>query len=79
MNENYLEGMRCPRCGSEEPFNIGVNAMVEMCDDGGCDFVDGCDLRWDDDSDCVCPKCEYSASVGDFKKSEIGPTLRRSA
>jgi hypothetical protein len=58
--------MLCPECGSDGPFKIESHAMFEVHDDGATEFAD---VEWNDDSFCECMKCEYSAIVGDFKKS----------
>lgn len=35
MNSNVLEGMACPSCGSEGPFQIAFAGLGSFSDDGG--------------------------------------------
>jgi hypothetical protein len=62
MNEDCLDGMRCPSCGSYEPFYIDVQTTFTMFDDGGSEYQD---LHWDDDSYCAC-SCGKEGTVKDF-------------
>ena len=65
-NENCLVGMACPKCRSEEPFEIEVTTLVEVADDG-TDFPQpGSDAEWGDDSFCRCCNCKHAARVQDF-------------
>lgn len=64
-NTNCLDGMRCPKCGSEEPFDIDVTTSVRMYDSG--DDGHG-DLYWDDESHCACCKCGCAGTVGEFRE-----------
>jgi len=58
--------MKCPKCGSLEPFNIGCHAMLEVTDDG-TDIAKGYDIEWDNDDTCVCKSCDHLGVVQDFK------------
>lgn len=65
MNENCLAGYRCPQCGSEGPFDIESEDMLEWADDGVAytyepGFKEG--GTWA----CRCPK------NGPYKKDFIG-------
>lgn len=64
-NENCLEGMKCPKCGSFGPFNILVTqtGWTSVSDDG-TDYIDG-DTEWDNASPCECG-CGHSATVAEF-------------
>ena len=66
-NRNCLEGMRCPQCGSEEPFRIVVTMSVKMWDEGSGDDTMGGDQEWDEHSYCECCECEYHGNVGNFR------------
>ena len=66
MNDNCLEGMKCPKCGSEGPFRIWVSVEVMMHDDGSTDSPNG-DQVWDNDSSCTCDECERRGEVRDFR------------
>ena len=64
-NENCLEGLACPICGHDESLQITVEHIVLMRDDGH-DFDHSKHSHWDDDSQCQCPTCEYTATVQHF-------------
>jgi len=68
MNENCLEGMRCPECGSYEPFTIHVEAEALMYDNG---YKDVCNLEWDDDSYCRCKACGFTGVVMNFRNGGV--------
>ena len=67
-NENVLEGMKCPNCGSLEPFRIEVSTVLRFTDEGE-DFLNdkGADQEWQDDSYCECVECDFAGKVADFK------------
>lgn len=65
-NHNCLEGMACPKCGSDGPFSIVSSCVVTWTDDG---TEDEHDFEFDDDSNCRCCQCMYSAEVSDFKNA----------
>ena len=68
MNTNCLDGMRCPSCGSEGPFQITVYALATVSDDG----VDGVDdVEWDSASFCYCTSCDQDGRVSDFTVDEL--------
>lgn len=67
-NSNCLEGMACPICGSEGPFEIAIDT-VYLVDDEGTQEQLG-DSTWDNDSYCGCRECSHSAKVSDFSTSE---------
>lgn len=66
-NENCLDGMQCPQCGSEEPFRIEVITQVTMYDEGS-DPWEGGDQYWDKHSYCRCIACDRDGTVNDFRK-----------
>jgi ribosomal protein L37E len=70
-NDNCLEGMKCPRCGSEEPFNISAKACFKVFDDGTDSFGA---VDWDDDSVCECVNCNLRGFVCEFKKCKACTT-----
>jgi hypothetical protein len=63
-NENCLEGMACPHCGSEGPFEIAGKSWFKVYDDGTDEFSD---VEWDEDSACVCCSCNQQGLVKDFR------------
>ena len=69
-NTNCLQGFRCPKCGSIEPFYIDVVTSVRMWDDGS-DLGYGADLEWEDDSYCMCGECSHDGKVKDFNEDRL--------
>ena len=63
-NTNCLVGMKCPKCGSYEPFWIVVASMALMSDDGTDEIKD---TEWNQSSYCKCWHCEFEGEVKDFK------------
>lgn len=63
MNTNCLEGMVCPQCESEGPFNIQVSAIATVYDDG---IEDSVNYEWEDESPCTCLSCKHDGTVADF-------------
>lgn len=70
-NENCISDMACPKCGHYEAFEIMAtrSAMTYVFDDGTDDFEG--DNEWSDTSDCRCPNCNHTATVGDFCLSDV--------
>jgi len=68
-NENVLQGMCCPQCGSYGPFKILATktGWARAYDDGTCDFNG--DVEWEDSSPCECPGCGLSGTVTTFRAS----------
>ena len=66
-NTNCLDGMRCPKCGSEEPFRIAVQTIMTVYDTGTEEQED---TEWEDDSYCSCKKCEWEGTVLSFQIAE---------
>jgi hypothetical protein len=62
-NNNCLEGMGCPNCGSEGPFKIEAVSTFTVSDDGTEDHGD---VEWDDESFCQCEDCDHKGTVADF-------------
>ena len=65
-NTNCLQGMRCPKCGSEGPVSVEISAVVLMHDDG-FDNSTISDTAWELDSFCQCGQCGFTADVLAFK------------
>lgn len=65
MNRNCLEGIRCPKCKSEGPFQIDARATFKVYDDGAHEHGD---VEWSDDSRCVCVDCGREGTVLAFTK-----------
>ena len=68
-NTNCLEGMKCPACGSREPFRIQMTSIFTIYDDGTDEYGD---TEWDDESYCDCVACEHSGTVRDFREENQG-------
>ena len=65
-NDNCLLDMKCPKCGSLEPFDIRVTCWTKVYDDG-TDTAN--EHNWDNASLCNCFKCNYAGRVRDFRVS----------
>jgi hypothetical protein len=65
-NTNCLEGMKCPQCGSLEPFRIETTTVMAWTDEGEAESAN---LEWEDDSYCECLECDYQGLVADFRTS----------
>lgn len=69
-NTNCLEGMACPKCGSEGPFKIVITAWALMFDDG---IEETDESEWDDESPCICHECNHLGTVKDFEDETEEP------
>lgn len=72
-NTNCLEGIRCPKCGYEDGFNVSitVTTTVYMTDDGfSLDEGSNAETNWDDDDYMSCIDCGYEAVVALFRVEE---------
>lgn len=67
MNINCLEGMICPKCGNEGPFDIVGTTTFRVSDDGVEDYEGA---EWEDTSFCACLECHHNATVRAFKSTE---------
>lgn len=67
-NDNVLQGIACPKCNSEGPFNIVATAMF-LCvgDDGTGDYEN---VEWNEESDITCCSCSHNGIVEDFMVEE---------
>ena len=63
-NDNCLNGIECPMCGSEEAFLIEIRTMAEVTDEGVGD-LEG-DNEWDDRSYIQCKCCDHGGVVRGF-------------
>ena len=54
MNENCLQGVKCPKCGNESKFHISISALAEVTDEGVGELGD---VEWDGNSICLCDTC----------------------
>lgn len=69
-NNNCLEGMACPQCGSEGPFLIAVHHLVRVHDDGTEEPQHGSDYEWNDTDYCACEACDHKSTVGKFRRKD---------
>lgn len=65
-NTNCLAGMKCPACGSLEPFYIMAEVCVLVHDDGTDPVVANGETLWDNDSWCRCAMCSHVGDVSAF-------------
>ncbi len=66
-NNNCLEGMACPKCGSFGPFLIEVQKVVVMHDDGWFETADTDQELWGDVAICADHECEHVGTVEEFR------------
>ena len=67
-NQNWIKGIRCPKCGNDEgPFVIDVRCRLHTYDDQFKN-EEGCWI--DDDAYCQCPQCNLASIVNDFRDSK---------
>lgn len=69
-NDNCLLDMKCPKCGSLEPFDILVTCWTKIFDDGTGRTNNHV---WDNGSGCNCSKCNYQGKVSDFRSKKLKP------
>lgn len=68
MNNNCLEGIKCPHCGSEGPFVIEVQTQVLLYDNGSEDY--NSDHHWDDNSYMRCFECDAEGTTEYFHTTD---------
>jgi len=64
-NRNCLEGKRCPKCGSDGPFEVVISMRVLLYDNGADDADDG-SIEYDGHSRTSCYACGHEGKFGDF-------------
>lgn len=64
-NTNCLEGFKCPECGQDESFFIGIQTLIRLYDDGSEDVPT--DTEYNDSNYCRCTNCDYESTVGVFR------------
>ena len=72
-NTNCLAGLRCPACGSREPFTIEATSSFLVFDTGTDEFTG---VEWDDGAACGCVVCSYRGKVANFR---VGSAAYRAA
>ena len=64
-NVNFLEGKRCPKCGSYGPFEVVVSMRVLLYDNGTDNAEDGT-TEYGDDAPAMCCACQHEGKLEDF-------------
>lgn len=64
-NDNCLAGMKCPECGSLEPFDIHAQVVAKVYDDGTDEHRS---VEWSDESLCRCCDCGHLGTVAGFRE-----------
>lgn len=62
-NTNCLTNIKCPRCGSLEPFRIEVTSLMTVWDNGTDDYGE---VMWEDDAYIECIECNFHGKVHGF-------------
>lgn len=70
MNENCLEGLRCPNCKQDDTLHIAGTSLFYVIDDGTTEHED---VEWDDDSFARCPQCGFEGKLCDFRENAPVP------
>lgn len=68
-NENCLVGIKCPKCGYEDGFNIECGVWCDVTDDGADPLCVG-DIEWGGDSRIECQYCHHTGTVKQFEIEE---------
>jgi hypothetical protein len=63
LNNNCLEGVKCPKCGNEERFRIQALIVCNVTDEGSEPTGDH---EWDQTSHTLCPVCEFEDNLSAF-------------
>jgi Zn ribbon nucleic-acid-binding protein len=63
-NTHLLAGMRCPACGSAEPFRIEA-VIVVLVHDAETEDLGG-EYAWEPENHCECVACDHHATIKDF-------------
>ena len=63
-NDNVLDGMACPKCKSEGPFDIDCTATFTVWDDGT--DLEYSNLDWEPASCCTCKSCGHEGDAYNF-------------
>ena len=66
VDEGFLEGFACPKCGEREGFSIYASSWFRLYADG---VGDNEDVEWSDGSPVRCLECGHEASVGEFREA----------
>lgn len=63
-NENCIVGLKCPKCGHEDSFDIVATSLMRVLDDGTDTFHD---VEWGGRSNIMCAKCHHTGKVWEFQ------------
>lgn len=64
-NTNVLQGMKCPGCGAEGPFDIeGISIFKEVTDEGTAEYGD---VRFPSLAYIVCCACRRDGTYAEFQ------------
>jgi len=66
--------LRCPQCGAEDDFRVESVVVVGMGKKGAVEMSSGglSVPYWDEDSVCLCNKCDHTAAVRHFGPGSQG-------
>lgn len=72
-NVDWLASIQCPHCGSEDEFEIVVQACARVVGDRVKHLTS--ENEWDDDSRIQCMACRVTGTVGEFSTTPSAETL----
>lgn len=75
-NDNCLNNIACPECGSRDRFRIEMKSIFTLRDDGTDGYED---TDWGQNAYCQCGECQHEGKVRDFTFSRLDDLLRPTA
>ena len=74
MNQNCLSGCRCPKCGSEGPFQVVAMSVFLITDDGTEEHRD---VEYDGDSAAYCTQCDWQGKWAELSTPALKGSVVR--
>ena len=67
-NENCLQNIKCPNCGSYERFAVLTQLVMEWTDDGSDWYKHNSETEMVENGFMECLECHHTGVVEDFKE-----------
>jgi hypothetical protein len=61
-------GLACPSCGADDDLRVVVRVVAKLSPDGTDPLGDH---DWDEQSSCMCSRCEFTGYVRQFAAPEV--------
>jgi hypothetical protein len=65
-NKLCLAGIKCPKCGNSDRFQITASITADVTD-AGADIHRHSHILWDEESDTSCPDCGEAGPLSHFQ------------